>query len=74
MSRHISWRAPDELAEALDAMADERDVDLSSMLRSVVTAALQVRQRTCKTTHRAGSRCGDCGLLVAERGQELERI
>lgn len=74
MSRPISWRAPDEIAEALDAMADQRDVDLSTMLRNVVTAALQVRQRSCKTTHRVGSRCGDCGLLLVTTGQELERI
>jgi predicted transcriptional regulator len=67
-------RLPSDLVDAIDAMADCRDVDRSTMVRSVLDAALQVRQRACAVTHKADERCGQCGLLPAQRGRELERF
>lgn len=71
---HLSVRVDDEIVDAIDAMADHRTIDRSTMVRNMITAALTVRQRACKRTHMIGKRCGDCGLLPPESGSALERL
>lgn len=73
-SRHLSVRIDAETRQALEAMADQRQLDLSNMTRNVIAAALQVRQRACKKTHRTAERCGHCGILIAQTGSALERL
>lgn len=72
-NRHLSVRVGDDIIDALNAMADDRNLELSTMTRNLITAALQVRQRSCPRTHRNGQRCGGCGLLL-EPGHALERL
>ena len=74
MSKHLSVRIPDELVASIDAMADQRDVERSEMVRTIIVAALQVRQRACPITHTPHVRCGSCGLMPAQTGSALERL
>lgn len=60
----VSARLDDELVDAIDAMADQRDLNRTQMLARTVEVALKARQRTCSQTHRVDKRCGECGLLV----------
>lgn len=72
-SSHLSVRVGEEHREILAVMADHRNVDLSKMTRAVLDAAFEARQRSCKVTHVAGKRCGECGLLLVN-GSSLERF
>lgn len=60
----ISMRVAPELRQQLEAMADHRELTLTGMAERTLEVALKARQRACKVTHRAGVRCGECGLLA----------
>lgn len=72
-SSHLSVRTSAERREQLEVMADHRGLDLSKMVNAVIDAALEARQRSCKLTHSAQTRCGECGLLIVN-GNPLERL
>lgn len=73
-TKHVSVRLDEELVDSIDHMADQRELDRTGMITNMLTAALTVRQRSCKRTHTTGKRCGDCGLLPPPSGSALERL
>lgn len=71
--QHLSMRIDGDVVAAVDAMADQRDVDRTTMVDKMLRAALSGKQRACRVSHREGVRCGECGLLI-ESGVTYENL